>query len=102
MNQLPRWAWAVLVAVVICVLGTFPQLLAAIIGIAIVGGAVLLVVVGFIQFVIHMDIMPPWPVVIVLGLVCLLWPPALGIVVGVGIVGALFVLVATALNHWDR
>ena len=89
-------------AVLICLAAIFPTVFASIVGIGIILAVAAIVLGGFVFLVQHWE--TPWPVGILVGvlLLGLLWPPALGLVVGAGIVGGVLMLVYAALKESGR
>ena len=99
--EFPRWLVAVLVAGTICFLTYHPSVLAFVL----VAGATV-VIVGlmlgsFIFYLREMKIMPPWWAGLILVALCFAWPDLLGIVVGIGFVGALYLIVLSVLESGD-
>ncbi len=98
-NSLPI---VIAVAIAICLAAIFPGVFAAVVGIGIVLTIAAVVLGGFVFLLQHWE--TPWPVGILVGvlLLGLLWPPALGLVVGAGIVGGVLMLVYAALKESGR
>ena len=98
-NNLP---FALAVAGFICLSAIAPGLFAAIIGISVIVIVVAFILGGFVFALDHWDVRWPFGVLIGVLLIGLAWPPALGLIMGVGAVGGLFMLVYVAIKESGR
>jgi hypothetical protein len=90
------------IAVLICLVPVFPGVFGALIGIGVIVIVAAFILGGFVFALDHWGVKSPIWILLGVLMIGLVWPPVLGLVVGLGAVGGLFMALYVVIRESGR